>query len=193
VPTLASVPAPPAPRRLAVLLLGIKPHRAGIWTTSHRPGESVLRYVLLGGAPALVLPAALGAPLVSWHAATLEELWKLKLPDGDARDAAALAARAAPARGAAQQAGGKADAKAPDVHSFGGVLAALDEYVALCVDWARVAVPSAPDVAAEDEKRRAVREALALLLASGVLAGESAAVKKELDADRAGIVVWRMP
>jgi hypothetical protein len=32
----------PPPRRLAVLLLGLKPHRLGMWTSSQRPSESII-------------------------------------------------------------------------------------------------------------------------------------------------------
>lgn len=35
--------AVPPPRRLAVLVLGLKPHRLGMWTSSARPSESVLQ------------------------------------------------------------------------------------------------------------------------------------------------------
>lgn len=65
------------PRHLALLLVGLKPHRGKVWASSQRPGESVIRYQLLGGVPALVLPAKIGAPLVSWDALTLGELQKL--------------------------------------------------------------------------------------------------------------------
>jgi hypothetical protein len=179
-PALAAVPAPPAPRRLVVLALGLKPHRAGLWTSSARPGESVLRYVLLGGAPALVLPAALGAPLLAWYTRTLDDLWKLPVPAGDARDAAAAGDAMARAKAS--------DARADE---FAGVLAALAEYVALCVDWARVRVPGAPDVD-EAGKRTAVEEALALLLAAAVRSAESKKVAKEVDGERAGIAIWRI-
>jgi hypothetical protein len=55
-PSLAPLPEPPKPRRLVLLALGIAPHRR-LWTSSQRPGESVINYVLLNGCPAVVLPA----------------------------------------------------------------------------------------------------------------------------------------
>lgn len=64
----------PPPRRLAVLLLGLKPHRLGLWTSSARPSESVLQYIILNGAPTLVLPALSGSPLIAWNTLTLKQL-----------------------------------------------------------------------------------------------------------------------
>lgn len=43
-PQLTQLPAPVAPRRIVILLIGIKPHRS-LWTTSARPGESVIQYI----------------------------------------------------------------------------------------------------------------------------------------------------
>jgi hypothetical protein len=140
-----------------------------------------MQYILLSGAPAIVLPAALGAPLVAWFTKTLEQLWTLTLPDEDAASAAADGEKVA-------KEGGKDEAKAT---TFAGALASLAEYVSLCVDWARVEVPGAPGVD-ETAKRTAVREALALILAAAVRSAESKKVKKEVDADRASIVVWRI-
>ncbi|KZW02933.1 hypothetical protein EXIGLDRAFT_744408 [Exidia glandulosa HHB12029] len=66
------------PRHIAVFLVGIKPHRGStMWSSSQRPGESVVRYQLLSTLPALVLPAKLGAPLIAWDAQPLAELRKL--------------------------------------------------------------------------------------------------------------------
>ena len=65
------------PRHIAVMLLGLRPHRGSTWTTSARPAESILRYQLVTGLPALVLPAKTGAPLLAWDALTLGEVWKL--------------------------------------------------------------------------------------------------------------------
>jgi hypothetical protein len=178
-PTLAPVPTPPQPRRLVVLVLGIKPHRAGLWTSSQRPSESVIQYVLLSGAPALVLPAALGSPLLAWFTRTLADLWKLEVPQEDAAGAAAAGNAMARARAS--------DARA---NTFTGMLASLAEYVGLCVDWARVEVPGAPGVD-EPAKRRAIEEALALVLAAAMRSAESKKVKKEIDPDRAGIAIWR--
>ncbi|KAG8919848.1 hypothetical protein FRC01_001069 [Tulasnella sp. 417] len=70
--TSGSVP----PRRMVVLALGIKPHRAGAWTSSARPGESVMHYVLFSGCPAIVVPVKPGSPLVAWHTSTVSQLEK---------------------------------------------------------------------------------------------------------------------
>jgi hypothetical protein len=61
---------------MVILCVGLKPHRS-LWTTSARPGESVIKYLLLNGCPAIVVPVKIGAPLVAWDALTLEELWKV--------------------------------------------------------------------------------------------------------------------
>ena len=65
---------PPPQRRMAILVLGIAPHRAGVWTSSQRPGESVMNYMLLNGCPAMVVPIRTGTPLIAWHACTLKML-----------------------------------------------------------------------------------------------------------------------
>lgn len=64
----------PPPRRLAVMLLGMKPHRLGMWTSSQRPSESIIQYLLLNGAPTIVLPALAGAPLIAWNTLTLKQI-----------------------------------------------------------------------------------------------------------------------
>jgi len=79
---VTSMAAPP-PRRVVVVLVGLKPHRK-LWATSKRPGESVIKYVLCDGCPAIVVPAKTGAPLVAWDGTTVEELWEYGLPgEGD--------------------------------------------------------------------------------------------------------------
>ena len=55
-PALTPLPEPPKPRRLVLLVVGLAPHRK-LWTTSQRPGESVMYYTLLNGCPAVILPA----------------------------------------------------------------------------------------------------------------------------------------
>ncbi|KAJ7836636.1 hypothetical protein B0H13DRAFT_2239969 [Mycena leptocephala] len=72
--TLAALPTPPAPRRMVILCVGLKPHRK-LWSTSARPGESVLNYILLNGCPQSC-PCQVGAPLIAWDTLTLEQLWK---------------------------------------------------------------------------------------------------------------------
>ena len=68
------VALPPPQRRMAILVVGIAPHRAGVWTSSQRPSESVMNYTLLNGCPAMVVPIRTGTPLIAWHACTLKML-----------------------------------------------------------------------------------------------------------------------
>ncbi|KAF8519449.1 hypothetical protein JB92DRAFT_2898687 [Gautieria morchelliformis] len=174
----------PLPRRMVILVLGIKPHRH-YWTTSARPSESVIEYILLNGCPAVVLPVRPGSPLVAWDTLTLEQLHKIgKLP------------------------GGLESAKAK------GVINVLSEYSGLCVDWERVVVPGRQveaeekdmhgDVPGESKgrdggeilleaKKAAVRDAMRLLVAGAINSGTSKEAKKAVDFDRAGIVMFRIP
>ncbi|KAG9035504.1 hypothetical protein FRB95_011210 [Tulasnella sp. JGI-2019a] len=175
-------PAPP--RRMVILLLGIKPHRLGMWSSSLRPSESVMQYLLLNGCPAIVGPVKPGSPLISWDTLTLEHLHDM----------------AKSGRGSA------------------GVVRVIFEYVSLCVDWERVIIPemdqeaapattpAPPDVQGEDDgklveeptdvdgrKRKAVKDAIELLVEACMRSGESKEVKDKVDADRAGIVMFRLP
>lgn len=182
-PCLTPVPQPIQPRRIVVILLGIKPHRK-VWTSSARPGESAIQYTLLNGSPTVVLPAKPGSPLVAWNTLTLEELHKLELPD-------------------AQDQGG---------HKFKGVVDVFCEYMELCIDWDRVKLEKSDAVQGEQhsdvpgqttssesavsddiDRRYAVRNALTLLLISAVCSKESKQVMKEVDVERAGVVVFRIP
>ncbi|GJE86438.1 hypothetical protein PsYK624_025180 [Phanerochaete sordida] len=177
-PSLTPLPAPPKPRRMVILVVGLKPHRAGIWTSSQRPSESVMYYQLLNGCPAIVVPVKLGAPLLAWDTLTLDHLWKVALPkEGDALD---------------------------DTAGFGGIVRTVFEYIDLCVDWERVVLSTQQDgtdasvtngdVKADAEsKKKALKDALALLVAGAVRSGESDEVKKKVDKDRSGIAMWRIP
>ncbi|KAG9046500.1 hypothetical protein FS837_004300 [Tulasnella sp. UAMH 9824] len=143
-------------RRMIILPLGIKPHRARAWTSSARPGESVMRYILFNGCPTVVVPVKPGSPLVAWDTLTLSQLDKYSR-EGRGED---------------------------------GVVRILMEYVELCVDWERMVVPSK----GRDELRReAIKDALTLLVENLVKAGQSQDVKEKIDADRAGIVFFRVP
>ena len=157
-PQLAVVPQPPTPRRMVVLVVGLKPHRK-LWTTSARPEESVINYILLNGCPALVVPVKPGAPLVAWDALTLEQLWEVELPADGGKTAS-----------------GK----------FEGIVSVLFEFLDLCVDWERVILP-------EEDKRDKVRDAIELIVAAAVRSRESKEVRKEVDEERAGIAMWRIP
>ncbi|KAF9240481.1 hypothetical protein BU15DRAFT_45880 [Melanogaster broomeanus] len=163
-PALAPVLQPPAPRRLLIMVLGLKPHRT-FWTTSARPSESVIQYQLLNGCPAVVLPAKLGAPLVAWDTYTLQDMWKIRVPqDGE---------------------------KESTGDRFHGMVDVLFEYMDLCVDWDRVTLQGVSET--EEEKKVEVKGALGLVVASAVRSGSSKEVVKEVDPDRCGLVIWRIP
>lgn len=78
-PALTPLPAPPKPRRLVLLVVGLAPHRT-LWTTSQRPGESVINYTLLNGCPAVVLPARGKTPVSSFDSYVLTGVtqWELR-------------------------------------------------------------------------------------------------------------------
>ncbi|KAJ7627699.1 hypothetical protein DFH06DRAFT_1227889 [Mycena polygramma] len=168
--TLAALPTPPAPRRMVILCVGLKPHRT-LWTTSARPGESVINYILLNGCPAIVVPVKVGAPLVAWDALTLEELWKVPLPADDPETESTTATQ------------GK----------FGGIVNVFFEYLDMCVDWERVVVSGDPGKPSDMDARKALKSALGLLVAAAVRSGASKEVKKEVDKERSGIAMWRIP
>lgn len=170
--TSALATVAPTPRRILVVVLGISPHRK-LWTTSARPGESVLNYHLLNGCPALVLPAASAngsTPLVAWDTLTLEHLHIIGKEKGGV-----------------------------DGEAFKGVVTCLFEYLCLCTDWDRVVVPEGVektrDNAAEqgEFKKKIVRDGLELVLAGAVRSHDSEAVKDDVNSDRAGIAMFRMP
>ncbi|KAL1731943.1 hypothetical protein EV714DRAFT_207811 [Schizophyllum commune] len=151
----------PKHRRMLVTVLGLKPYRLG-WTSSARPGQSILHYQLLDGCPALVLPVRDGSPLVAWFAAgrTLAKLWKMNLNKDSGR-------------------------KELTRHTH-----SLAEFLNLCVDWDR----------ATDENgkkgrggRQRLDRAVELLLEAAVRSGESKKVVKEVDGERAGIAMFRLP
>ncbi|ESK88083.1 hypothetical protein Moror_10731 [Moniliophthora roreri MCA 2997] len=184
-PALTPLPPPPKPRRMVIVVLGIKPHRK-LWTTSARPEESVIQYILLNGCPAVVVPVKVGAPLVAWDALTLEKIWTdLELPPG------VTSADEVP-----KSKNGK----------FEGMIDVLCEFLELCIDWDRIAISgtggensgTAPEAAmvisiTEEGKRKAVRSALTLLIAGAVRSRDSKEARKELDPERSGIAMWRIP
>jgi len=185
-PVLTPLPAPPKPRRLVLLVVGLAPHRK-LWTTSQRPSESVINYTLLNGCPAIVLPARVGAPLVAWVGRTLEQLWSVSLPP-EGTEAGALDA---------------SDVQSGDdeavTKTYAGLVGVLFEYVDLCVDWQRVEVPGEDSVEGQQEEigsstqRAAVRNAVEVLVAAAIRSGESKEVRGKIDKERAGIAMWRIP
>ncbi|KAF8511569.1 hypothetical protein BU17DRAFT_97136 [Hysterangium stoloniferum] len=170
----------PPPQRLVLVVLGIKPYR-GLWSMSARPGESIIEYILLKGCPAIVVPVKAGSPLVAWNALTLKHLHKLnKQPEG---------------------------IESPKAK---GVINAICEYLGECVDWERVAVvpdekeketiAEAPEEdeqkvekASLNEKHDAVEKAVRLLVIGAINSAQSEEAKKEIDLDRAGIAMFRIP
>ncbi|KAI0321415.1 hypothetical protein OF83DRAFT_1168466 [Amylostereum chailletii] len=184
-PTLTALAPPPMPRRMVLVVVGLKPHRR-LWSTSARPSESVMYYHLLNGCPALVVPVKTGAPLVAWDGLTLEEFWKVNIPEGEG--------------------GLEPDSK------FEGIVGVLAEFLEMCVDWERLRVPKLEAVkeedekdkvevaaiqpgepmASEEEKREELKKALRLLVAGAIRSGESKAVRAEVDKERSGIAMWRI-
>ncbi|KAJ7138509.1 hypothetical protein C8R43DRAFT_1019346 [Mycena crocata] len=168
--TLASLPPPPTPRRMVIVCVGLKPHRS-LWTTSARPSESVINYILLNGCPAIVVPVKVGAPLVAWDSLTLEQLWKVPLPADDP----------------------EADStNAESQGKFGGIVNVFFEYLDMCVDWERVVVSGDPEKPSDMDGRKALKSALGLLVAAAIRSGDSKEVKKEIDKERSGIAMWRI-
>jgi len=171
--------AQPMPRKMVIVLVGLKPHRT-FWTTSARPSESVLYYQLLNGVPAIVVPVKIGAPLVAWDGLTLEQLWKIDVKKGEGEK------------------GG-----------IWGTVNILSEYLEFCVDYKRVVIDGevgeseaektgegdGDEISADSSrvKRSAIRKALTLMVIGAVRSGESREVKKEVDKERSGIAMWRIP
>ncbi|KAJ7207035.1 hypothetical protein GGX14DRAFT_551418 [Mycena pura] len=168
--THTALPPPPKPRRMVILCVGLKPHRT-LWTTSARPGESVMNYILLNGCPAIVVPVKVGAPLVAWDALTLEDLWKVPLPADDLAAGAIVVPQS----------------------QFNGIVNVIFEYLDMCIDWDRVVVTGDPAKPSEMDGRNALRSALDLLVAAAIRSGNSRQVKKEIDKERSGIAMWRIP
>jgi hypothetical protein len=146
-PALAMLPATPVPRRMLVVAIGLRPFRK-LWTTSARPGESVLKYQLMDGCVAVVVPVRLGAPLLAWHGETLKEIWKISLPpEGDEDEVAS--------------------AEGVEDSTFEGIVSVLCEFLELCVDWERVKVPDGED------PKKMVKSAIMLLVAGAVRSCEN--------------------
>lgn len=157
-------------------------------------------YQLLNGCPAVIIPARLGAPLVAWNGMTLEEMWEVEVPEESADES--------------DETGGLGKVENEvKIGSFDGICSVLFEFLDVCVEWDRVVLPKnsegevqSSSGATEDEarqadangqdlkeKRAALRDALKLLVAGAVRSGKSKEVRKEVDKDRAGIAMWRLP
>lgn len=69
-------------KRMLVTFVGISPYRAGMWSTSRRPGVSLMHYHLLNGCPALVIPVTESAPINAWSPVTLKTITDLNYDPG---------------------------------------------------------------------------------------------------------------
>jgi hypothetical protein len=124
-----------------------------------------------------------GAPLVAWYARTLEQMWKIKLPPADTTPEALLALPSASSKNGEDEDGEM---------TYVSVVNALFEYVDLCVDWERVEL-SRKEGGTEGTPKEGVKGAVALLVAAAVRSGESKKVLKEVNKERSGIAIWRIP
>jgi hypothetical protein len=128
-----------------------------------------MNYILLNGAPAIVVPVKTGSPLIAWDGLTLETMWKVELPPD----------------GGVSMSG-----------KFEGIVKVIVEFLDMCIDWERFLVRKDKEMVkagSPDEARAALSDAIALLVAAAVRSKDSKEVKKELSPDRAGIAMWRIP
>ncbi|TFY56775.1 hypothetical protein EVG20_g8798 [Dentipellis fragilis] len=187
-PTLTPLPAPPDPaahgdprRRAQAAPQVVDDERAPERERDVLPAAERL--------PAIVVPVKVGAPLVAWDGLTLEQLWKVPLPqDGDAEPKPAAADK------------------------YEGIVSVFFEYLDMCVDWSRAVLPEiqvnledgdeekkaagakdGEERTPEEEKKDALRTALRLLVAGAIRSGQSKVVKDEVDKERSGIAMWRIP
>ncbi|EJD54780.1 hypothetical protein AURDEDRAFT_110266 [Auricularia subglabra TFB-10046 SS5] len=165
-----ATPAAAVLRRMVVAVVGLKPHRAGLWTSSERPGESVLYYALLNGCPALVLPLLPGSPLVAWHALTLEQLQKL---DGGVD-------------------GARFRAVADSLFEYVALCVDWERVIPDSQLESGESVDHESEVDMLGKRRSAVRRAVETLLA-GAVQSDCKEVRSKVDRDRAGIAFFRVP
>jgi len=159
----APVALPPPQRRMVILVVGIAPHRAGIWTSSQRPGESIMNYMLLNGCPAMVVPIRTGTPLIAWHTCTLKMLQTMEGGvDGTIFE------------------------KVLDrLNEYVGLCVDWERIVF-------PEGTKGERESNESAGLRVVKDGLRLILAGGVRSKDSAEVKKRIDGERAGIVFFRI-
>ena len=60
--------------RMIVLFVGITPWRTSAWSQARIPGEARLRFHLINGCPAFVLPVTKDAPVCAWSSWTLKDM-----------------------------------------------------------------------------------------------------------------------
>ena len=113
------------------------------------------------------------ATLVAWDSLTLGDLWSIDIP---------------PLK------------TTPSSSKFEGIVDVVFDFVDLCVEYSRVqeACSSAERVPTEardleEWKRKSIKDAIRLLVASAARSGGSSRVQDEVDKDRSGIAMWRIP
>jgi hypothetical protein len=161
--------APPE-HRLLITAVGIKPTgKSSQWTSCLKHEESSIRYLMLNGVPSIVIPAKTGCPLIAWDTLTLASLYKLEKEKKDA--------------------------------GIQGVVDVILEYLTFCVDWDRVVLPSTTPTDSPggegkvdvEKAKESLRNAVAVLVAGVVKSKDTRTVREEVDLDRAGIVMFRIP
>ena len=124
---------------------------------------------------------------MAWDTLTLEKLWDVELPP--------------------LPAGANITGMRSASGKFEGIVNVIFEYLDHHVDWERFVVPGAAspgdvgDVSKEKQEsgtrdlggKSALKNAVALLVAAAIRSKTNKEVKKELDADRSGIAMWRIP
>ncbi|KAG6835182.1 hypothetical protein H0H93_004200 [Arthromyces matolae] len=161
-------------RRLVISLVALKPYRM-LWSSSVRPSESIIKYILFNGCPAIVVPTTLNAPLLAWSTLTLKQLWKFEVP-----------------RGAQVSSTPSTDT----TRDFEDLVTALCEYLDHCVDWERVVWPKnglqRKKTMTLQQKKGCVKKEVAKLVAFAVRTRCNKKLKKRIDAERCGIAFWRI-
>lgn len=144
-----------------------------------------MKYKLLYGCPAIVLPAKEGAPILAWHARTLEQLWKIELPPNEAA-LGPLLSTGEPPKGAEDKEGKS---------TYANVVNALFEFLDQCTNWEWVELPGngRGRNVAESERKEGVKRAVALLVAAAIRSRQSEGVLRQVQKERAGIAMWRIP
>ncbi|THU89139.1 hypothetical protein K435DRAFT_915429 [Dendrothele bispora CBS 962.96] len=162
---LGDTPSEPTsdPRNMVILALGIQPHRK-LWSSSARPEESLINYILFNGCPAIVIPIQAGSPLLAWSAFTLEHLWKVNVPTE-------LTERRQPT----------------SEDELEKLLRITYEFVEFCVEWDRF------EYEGKDGKEAGLKEALRGLLVAAIQTRDCDEIKKDVDTQRGGIAMWRIP
>lgn len=134
---------------------------------------------------------------------TLEQMWQVELPEKMEGDV--------PTAEVPREGNDRIGTK-----TFMGIVQVLFEYLDLCVDWDRVNLPSLErsgsgncasdsgtvsdpmtsvkqNAGSNLEKKSMLRSSLALLVAAAIRSGSSKEVMEELDKERSGIAMWRIP